>query len=465
MKNDYSRGTSHLLDRPLRLAQPFSLEAEQAVIGALLADPVETHHELAGLLEADHFYDAFCRSVYAKAVEMVSAGQTPDAIVLGARLEGTLALTQQQIIEGLDKIFHSYPMASNARAWAEVIIDKHVERQIASTGELLARMAHAQDLSREQKISQAQTLVADVGMSMATDTLLSAEQMVAQTVAMIEGFSLNGGGLTGVPTGFRDLDQLTSGMGAGDLIVVGARPSMGKTAFLLSVGKHCCSVLPKDERLGMLLFSLEMGATQIGLRWLATRYGIDMQHMRSGQVSAEENERLQIAVEESAEIPFHLEESGSITMERLAAVARRKHRQRRLGLIGVDYLQLMDDGGTGGDANKAERIGNISRKLKMLAKELGVPVIALSQLSRKLEERADKRPTMADLRDSGSIEQDADVIMFVYRDEYYNPNTPDQGIAEIIIAKQRNGPTGTVRLVYDKPTTSFLDPGLVGRPF
>lgn len=448
----------------LRIAQPFSLQAEQAVIGALLGDPIETYHQVAGVLEHDHFYDPFCRAVFQKASEILGGGDTVDVVVLASKLSGLIEMTEEEIVEALERIYMSYPAVTNIDGWASIIVDKHVERSLAHTGESLAQMAHAQNLTREDKLAQAHRLLGEVGNTMTKDTIVNTTQMVAATMAMIEVYSKADGKITGVPTGFPELDEVTSGFGPGDLVIIGARPAMGKTAFCLSMAKHCCSELPKPERRGVLMFSLEMGTTQIGLRWLAARYNIEMKHMRSGKISKEEHRRMLDALEESPDIPFYLEESGALTVEQLAAKARRKHRESPLGMIVIDYLQLITPSGRQ-NATKAELVGDISRALKQLARELKIPVIALSQLSRDLEKRADKRPVMSDLRESGALEQDADVIMFVYRDEVYNPNSQDRGIGEVIIGKQRNGPLATVRLAYDAPTTCFRNLAPVVSPF
>lgn len=455
-------------DKPLKLAQPFSQQAEQAVVGAMLGAPTETYEQLSGVLNPLHMYDPFCRAAYEKAIELVAAGQAVDAVVLASRLEGLIEMSEDEILKVLEEIYTTYPATSNVEGWSDVIIDKYIERSLAVTGDLLKSVAHAQNMSRADKLAQAHRMLAEVGGTMTTDTIIDAQQMVYMTIEQIQIYAAAGGKITGIPLGFQELDELTCGLGAGDLIIIGARPSMGKTAFALSAAKYVCSVLPRAERKGVLLFSMEMGTTQIGMRWLAARYGIPLQHMRAGQISAAEAALMDEASEESAHIPFFLEETASLTFDQLAAKARRNHREAAasgcpLGLIVIDYLQLISDSGKS-NANKAERVGEISRGLKQLARELKIPVIALSQLSRDLEKRQDKRPMMSDLRESGALEQDADVIMFLYRDEVYNKNSPDIGFGEVIIAKQRNGGLGTVRLAYENKTTCFRDPAVGKRP-
>jgi replicative DNA helicase len=263
--------------------------------------------------------------------------------------------------------------------------------------------------------------------------------------------------VTGVPTGFYDLDRNLSGMQAGDLIILAARPSMGKTALAINIAEH----VALNEGLPVAVFSMEMGASQLAVRIVGSIGRIDQSHLRTGRLTDEEWPRLSEAIEKLRTISLHIDETAGLTVSELRANARRLARQcGKLGLIVVDYLQLMSVSSSMSDENRATAVGEISRGLKMLAKELQCPVIALSQLSRGVESRPDKRPMMSDLRESGAIEQDADVIMFIYRDDYYNkmdgPNpSKEPGVAEVIIAKQRNGPTGTTKLAFIKNITKF----------
>ena len=264
--------------------------------------------------------------------------------------------------------------------------------------------------------------------------------------------SENPNDITGVPTGFYDLDRMTSGFQAGDMVVLAARPSMGKTALAVNIAEH----VALNEGLPVAIFSMEMGASQLAIRVVGSIGRIDQQRLRTGKLKDDEWPRLAEAVEKLRTVSLHIDESPGLMPSVLRANARRLARQcGKLGLIVVDYLQLMSGSKGGSDENRATELGEISRGLKMLAKELQCPVIALSQLNRSVETRTDKRPMMSDLRESGAIEQDADVIMFIYRDDYYNKESKEPGVAEIIIAKQRNGPTGTVKLTFLKNLTRF----------
>jgi replicative DNA helicase len=293
----------------------------------------------------------------------------------------------------------------------------------------------------------------------------SMDQLVVQLIDRVNELHENGAEeVTGVRTGFYDLDRLTAGLQAGDLIVLAARPSMGKTALALNIGEH----VAVKEGLPVVVFSMEMGASQLALRMVGSLGRIDQNHLRTGALRDDEWGRLSEAVEKLGKVSLFIDESGSLTPTELRARARRQARQcGQLGLIVVDYLQLMTGSDGTSDENRATVLGEISRGLKSLAKELKCPVVALSQLNRSVESRTDKRPMMSDLRESGAIEQDADVIMFIYRDEYYNKDSKEPGVAEIIIAKQRNGPTDTFKLTFLKPLTKFdnLAPGSAGSDY
>jgi replicative DNA helicase len=278
------------------------------------------------------------------------------------------------------------------------------------------------------------------------------DSLVVKLLDRVQEMADNPNDVTGVPTGFYDLDRMTAGLQAGDLIVLAARPSMGKTALAINIAEH----VALNEGLPVAVFSMEMGAAQLAVRIVGSIGRIDQGHLRTGRLTDDEWPRLSEAIEKLRTISLHIDESAGLTSSELRANARRLARQcGQLGLIVVDYLQLMS--GSGGDGeNRATELGEISRGLKMLARELKCPVIALSQLNRSVEQRPDKRPMMSDLRESGAIEQDADIIMFIYRDEYYTKDAcKEPGVAEVIIAKQRNGPTGTVKLAFIKPITKF----------
>jgi len=276
---------------------------------------------------------------------------------------------------------------------------------------------------------------------------------VVQLLDRVQEMADNPNDITGVPTGFYDFDRMTSGMQAGDLIILAARPSMGKTSLAINIAEH----VALNEQLPVAVFSMEMGAAQLAIRIVGSIGRIDQGHLRTGKLNDDEWPRLTEAIEKLRNIQLFIDETPGLTVSELRANARRLARTcgGKLGLIVVDYLQLMSVSSGMSDENRATAVGEISRGLKMLAKELGCPLIALSQLSRAVEQRTDKRPMMSDLRESGAIEQDADVIMFIYRDDYYNKDSKEPGVSEVIISKQRNGPTGTVKLAFLKNLTKF----------
>jgi replicative DNA helicase len=278
------------------------------------------------------------------------------------------------------------------------------------------------------------------------------DRLVVQWLDRVVEMSENPNDITGVPTGFVDLDRMTSGMQAGDLIVLAARPSMGKTALAINIAEN----VALNEGLPVAVFSMEMGASQLAIRIVGSIGRIDQSRLRTGKLQDDEWPKLTEAVERLRQVSLSIDETPGLTPAELRASARRQARKcGKLGLVVVDYLQLMSGSSSSDGENRATELGEISRGLKMLAKELQCPVIALSQLNRGVEQRTDKRPMMSDLRESGAIEQDADVIMFIYRDDYYNKDSKEPGVAEIIIGKQRNGPTGTVKLTFLKPITKF----------
>ena len=280
----------------------------------------------------------------------------------------------------------------------------------------------------------------------------SLDNLVVGLMDRVQEMADNPNDVTGVPTGFYDLDRMTAGLQPGDLVVLAARPSMGKTAFAVNIAEH----VALNEGLPVAVFSMEMGAAQLAVRIVGSIGRIHQGHLRTGKLTDEEWPRLTEAIERLRTVSLHIDETPGLTPSELRANARRLSRQcGKLGLIVVDYLQLMSGSGKSDSENRATELGEISRGLKMLAKELQCPVIALSQLNRSVEQRTDKRPMMSDLRESGAIEQDADIIMFIYRDEYYNKDSKEPGVAEIIIGKQRNGPTGTVKLTFLNALTRF----------
>ena len=355
----------------------------------------------------------------------------------------------------LNSLAQYVPSASNIRRYAEIVRERSVLRKLVTASDEISTSAfNPKGRPVASILDEAEQKIFNIGEEGARTKqgFQSMDTLVVDLLDRVQEMADNPNDVTGVPTGFYDLDRMTAGFQAGDMIVLAARPSMGKTALAINIAEH----VALNEGLPVAVFSMEMGAAQLAVRIVGSIGRIDQGHLRTGKLTDEEWPRLTEAIEKLRTISLHIDESAGLTSSELRANARRLSRQcGKLGLIVVDYLQLMSGSGSDGE-NRATELGEISRGLKMLARELQCPVIALSQLNRSVEQRPDKRPMMSDLRESGAIEQDADIIMFIYRDEYYTKDAcKEPGVAEVIIAKQRNGPTGVVKLAFLNNITKF----------
>ena len=440
---------------------PQSIEAEQSVLGGLLLD--NSAWDRAGdLLTESDFYRFEHRLIYAAIGGLVTATKPADVITVFEQLQTLGKAEECGGLVYLNALAQSVPSAANLRRYAEIVRERAILRKlIAASDEIATTAFNPQGRQVAQILDEAEGMILKIGEegSRARQGFQSMDALIVQLIDRVNELHDNGAEeVTGVRTGFYDLDRYTAGLQPGDLIVLAARPSMGKTAFALNIAEHVAVA----EGLPVAVFSMEMGASQLALRMVGSLGRIDQQHLRTGALRDDEWSRLTDAVDRLGKASLFIDESPALTPSELRARARRQARQcGKLGLIVVDYLQLMS-GSSNSDENRATEIGEISRGLKALAKELQCPVLALSQLNRSVESRNDKRPMMSDLRESGAIEQDADVIMFIYRDEYYSKDAcKEPGVAEIIIGKQRNGPTGIVKLTFLKPLTKFdnLAPG------
>jgi replicative DNA helicase len=356
----------------------------------------------------------------------------------------------------LNSLAQYVPSAANIRRYAEIVRERAILRKLVSASDEISTSAfNTQGKDVAKIVDEAEQKIFSIGEegSRMKQGFQGMESLVVQLMDRVVEMSENPNDITGVPTGFIDLDRMTSGLQAGDLIILAARPSMGKTALAINIAEH----VALNEQLPVAVFSMEMGASQLAVRIVGSIGRIDQMHLRTGKLTDDEWPRLTEAIEKLRGISLHIDETPGLTTSELRGNARRLARQMggKLGLIVVDYLQLMSVSTAMNDENRATAVGEISRGLKALAKELQCPVIALSQLSRGVESRTDKRPMMSDLRESGAIEQDADVIMFIYRDDYYNKDSKEPGVTELIISKQRNGPTGTCKLAFLKTLTRF----------
>jgi replicative DNA helicase len=433
---------------------PHSIEAESSVLGGLLLDNSAWDRLGDVVTEAD-FYRYEHRLIFSAIQQLVVASRPADVITVFEHLQTQGKAEEVGGLSQLNALAQFVPSASNIRRYAEIVRERSILRRLVSVSDEIATTAlNPQGKPVPQILDEAEQKVFNIGEEGARmrQGFQSMDNLVVELLDRVEEMSQNPNDITGVPTGFIDFDRMTSGMQSGDLLVLAARPSMGKTALAINIAENVAI----NEGLPVAVFSMEMGASQLAVRIVGSMGRIDQSRLRTGKLSDEEWPRLSDAVEQLRTVSLFIDETPGLTVSELRASARRLSRRcGKLGLIVVDYLQLMS-GSSGGDGdNRATELGEISRGLKMLAKELQCPLIALSQLNRSVEQRTDKRPMMSDLRESGAIEQDADVIMFIYRDDYYNKDSKEPGVAEVIIAKQRNGPTGTVKLAFLKPITKF----------
>ena len=431
---------------------PHSIEAEQSVLGGLLLNN-EAWDRIGDMVADIDFYRDDHRKIYRHISKLIEHNKPADVLTVAESLQLSGELQNVGGINYLQNLSEGTPSAANIRLYAEIVRERSILRALARAGEDIADSSYSPN-GREarQLLDEAEKKVFDIAEMGHRNAqgFQSIENLLGEVMTRLDELSKNPSAVVGKETGFVDLDNLTSGMQDGDLIIVAGRPSMGKTAFSLNLAEHVAVNLG----LPVLIFSMEMGGTQIANRFLSSISKVDQQRLRTGQLEARDWDRLNQAMVKLNTAPIHIDESPALNVIELRARARRMWRMYEgLGLIVVDYLQLMS--ATGSGENRATEISEISRSLKALAKELKVPVVALSQLNRSLEQRPNKRPVMSDLRESGAIEQDADVIIFIYRDEVYNPETADKGTAEIIISKQRNGPIGTVRLTFVGQNTRF----------
>tara|TARA_R110002126_G_scaffold106938_1_gene242137 strand:- start:23978 stop:25369 length:1392 start_codon:yes stop_codon:yes gene_type:complete len=441
--------TTDILKRP-----PHSAEAEQAIIGGLMLDN-QTWDKIDHMLCEEDFYRTENRVLFRVIAHLVAKDQPFDVVTV---LDSLKSSDEEHVAGGeayLFELANNTPSVANVVAYARIVREKSVQRQLISVAGEIADAAYQPG---EREVSDlldfAETRVFSIAEQTAKEGGPEAMQsIVVRAVEKIDSLFHQGSAITGVPTGLTDLDNMTSGLQESDLVIVAGRPSMGKTSLVMNIAEHVAIEAKKP----VLVFSMEMPSDSLAMRMMSSLGRIDQNNIRTGKLNDDDWSRVTSTVHMLSEAPIFVDDSPSLSPADLRARARRLAKEHgSLGLIVIDYLQLMKVPGFRAD-NRAAEISEISRSLKGLAKELKVPVIALSQLNRSLEQRQDKRPVMSDLRESGAIEQDADLICFIYRDEVYNEDSPDKGTAEIIIAKQRNGPIGRARVAFLGQFTRFED--------
>ena len=430
---------------------PYSLEAEQAVIGAMISDKdaIVTATEL---LTAEDFYGKQNGIIFDAIVELYDRGNVPDVIPLQNKLKEKGIPDEINNVEYLGGLVAD-TNSSLIRDFCNIVIEKSTLRKLIKINEEIANSCYEGKQDFKVLLEQTEKKVFDLIQSRKMSTHMPIDEVVIQALARIEAASQSSGNVTGVPTGFLDLDYKLAGLHASNLVLIAARPAMGKTAFVLNIAEY----VALRQNMAVAIFSLEMGEVELVNRLLSLESNVNSGNIRTGNLSDDEWEKLVRSAGEIGDSNLIIDAPPSLTVSELRSKCRKYKIEKDIKLIIIDYLQLMKGSNRAASESRQQEISEISRSLKSLARELDIPIIALSQLSRAVEQRPDKRPTLSDLRESGAIEQDADVVMFIYRDDYYNKDSKERGIAEINIAKQRSGPTGVVKLAWLPDYTKFAN--------
>jgi len=430
---------------------PNSVEAEQSLLGGLMLDNA-SWDKVADLIVASDFYRKDHRLIFSAVAALVEDSQPCDVVTVSEFLDNRNELGAAGGLEYLATLANETPGAANARAYARILRERSTLRSLIHAGNEISGNAFATDgRSATDLVDEAERLVFEIAEkgSRGKSGFKALKQILPAAVDRIDLLHQSGGDITGVPTGYTEFDKMTAGLQPGELIIIAGRPSMGKTTLAVNIAENAAI----GAKIPTAIFSMEMPSQQLALRMISSLGRVDQTHLRTGKFPDEDWSRINTAVQLMSDAPIFIDDSPSLSPTEIRARARRLKREHGLGLIVLDYLQLMQVHGN--TENRATEISEISRSLKALAKELELPVIALSQLNRSVEQRTDKRPVMSDLRESGAIEQDADIIVFIYREEVYNAETPRKGVADIAIAKQRNGPIGDFPLTFVGRYTKF----------
>ena len=431
---------------------PHSIEAEQSVIGSMILDR-DAILVASEILTSDDFYQKQYGIIFDAMVELCNEGKPVDLVTLQNRLKEKELPPDISSMEYVRDLISAVPTSANVKYYAKIVSEKAVLRRLIKANEEIANTCYLEKENTEIILEEAEKKLFNILQRRNNEEYVPIQQVVLNAINNIEKASKLKGSVTGIPTGFMDLDYKTSGMHPSDLVLIAARPSMGKTAFVLNIAQYMA--FRKDVTVA--IFSLEMSKEQLINRMFSLESSVDAQKLRTGQLNDQEWERLIESAGVIGKSKLMIDDTPGISIAELRSKCRRMKQENGLSMIIIDYLQLMSGSGGRSSDSRQQEISDISRSLKAVARELSVPVLALSQLSRAVEQRPDHRPMLSDLRESGAIEQDADVVMFIYRDDYYNHDSPDKGISEIIIAKQRNGPIGTVELVWLPRYTQFVN--------
>ncbi len=440
----------------IKRVMPSSVEAEQSVIGAMLMDR-EAIIVAVEILHPEDFYYHQYGVMFEAMAELHNEGKPVDLVTLQDRLKEKNVPPEVYSLDMVRELLNAVPTSANIKSYAQIVRDKAVLRRLIQTNEEIINECYAGNQSVEDILGETETRIFNLLKDSNSTEYVPIRQITLDVLGRIEAAAKNKSSVTGIPSGFMDLDYMTSGFQPSDLILIAARPSMGKTALVLNIAQYVAFKKNKS----VAIFSLEMSREQLVNRLFAQESRVNSQSLRNGSLSDEDWDKLIESAGVIGNSKLIIDDTPGISIAELRSKCRKFRLEHGLDLVIIDYLQLMS-GSRKNQDNRQQEVAEISRSLKALARELKVPVIALSQLSRAVESRNDKRPMLSDLRESGSIEQDADVVMFIYRDEYYNKDTTDKGITEIIIAKQRNGPVGTVNLVWLAEFMKYTSAALPG---
>ncbi len=442
---------------------PQSLDAESSLLGSLIIDS-DGFVKIADLIQPDDFFNDQHRIIFTAMRGLHDKHSPIDLLTLSEQLKNSGKLDVVGGASYLTELTNYVPTAAHLEQYAQIVADKAIRRRLIGASADIAAIGRDEDKSLSELIEEAETRLFEVSQKHVRQDIVSLESILAESFDRLDDLQRKKGGIRGIPTGLRDLDKRIAGLQRSDLVVIAARPSMGKTALMLNMS---LDISAKAKQGAVLYFSLEMSKEQLVDRLLAAEANVDAWKLRTGEGLGDEDfERISAAMGALAEAPIFIDDTSGITVSDLRTKARRLHHQYPLAVVMVDYLQLMSGGARFASiANRVQEISEISRSLKILARELNVPVVAASQLSRSVENRSPQIPQLADLRESGSIEQDADIVMFLYREEYYNPDSDRPNVTDVFIKKHRNGPTGNFELYFDRQKQRFRDLDTQHQPF
>ncbi len=427
---------------------PNNIDAEKSVLGAILVSP-DALIDIIDIIRPDDFYRKDHETIFSAMMDLFNANRPIDVVTVTEKLSSLGVLDKVGGIPYLGSLADEVPLASNAPQYASIVAEKALQRRLIKCAQDISKNAYEPEGDVSAALEFAEQSVLDVMQNRASKSYVQIKDVLPDVFTKLEEASKSRG-ISGIPTGFYDLDKMTAGLHDSDLVLVAGRPAMGKTAFMLNIARYAAV----RERVPVAIFNLEMSKQQLATRMLSTESGVESEKLRNGDLADSDWTKIAEGMSVLSGAPIYFDDSTDVSVQSIRAKCRKLKMEKDIKLVFVDYLQLMQ-GRMGKSDSRAQEVGDISRSLKVMARELNVPVIVGSQVNRELEKRADKRPMLSDLRESGSIEQDADIVMFLYRDEVYNAETEFKGVAEVIVAKHRNGATGTCNLIFDAEHSAF----------